>query len=132
MSKEALMLRQGLARAGLPESVAVRDVPLRVAPSSLQRAWRGDVAAMTLPWVIYLSPSAFVRARAGEAGRLLAHESTHLDQWRRLGVVRFGLRYGWDYARGRMAGLPHHTAYRAISLEREARAMAEATVDPDR
>lgn len=131
MSKEALMLRQGLARAGLPEFAVVRDVPLRVAPSWLQRVWRGPVAAMTLPWVIYLSPDAFIRVRAGEAGRLLAHESTHLDQWRELGVVRFGLRYGWDYARGRMAGLPHHAAYRAISLEREARAAAASAVDPE-
>lgn len=132
MSKEPLMLRQGLVRCGLSESIAVRDIPLRVAPPWLQRTWRGDVAAMTLPWVIYLSPSAFIRVRAGEAGRLLAHESAHLDQWRRLGVVRFGLRYGWDYARGRIAGLPHDTAYRAISLEREARTAAAAAVDPDR
>ena len=132
MSREALWLRQGLVRAGLSETNAVRDVPLRVAPPWLQRVWRGDVAAMTLPWVIYLSPSTFIRARTGKAGKLLAHEAAHLEQWGRLGMVRFGARYLTDYVSGRLAGLPHSTAYRAITLEREARTAAQAAVDPDR
>lgn len=124
-------LREGLARSGLPDVIPARDVPLRVAPSWLQGAWQDDIAGMTLPRVVYLSPRSFEAVLTGNAAELLAHEAAHVGQWRRLGIPGFVFRYLSDYLRGRMAGLPHTTAYRAISLEREARAEAAASIGRD-
>ena len=124
-------LREGLVWSGVPDVTPVRDVPVRVAPSWLLGAWQGDIAGMTLPRVVYLSPRSFEAALAGNAAELLAHEAAHVGQWRRLGIPGFIFRYLSDYLRGRMAGLPHATAYRAISLEREARAEAAAAIGRD-
>jgi hypothetical protein len=122
----SISLRSGLIRSGLPGLAPARDLPLRVAPGWLQRFWRGDVAAMTLPWVVYVAPDAIEAVSTGNAADLLAHEAVHVAQWQRLGTTRFVLRYVFDYLRGRAAGLPHAAAYRAIGLEREA--VAEAVV----
>ncbi len=66
-----------------------------------------------------------------QAGRdrglaLVFHELAHVAQIRRLG--RFGLarflgRYLGEYLAGRVRGLNHGAAYRAISFEREAHAL---------
>ena len=89
----------------------------------MSRSWRGDVAAMTLPWGIYVrrdvlgdDPYSLVR--------LLEHELVHVSQWQRLGMVGFLKRYLSDYLAGRRMGLNHHEAYLAISLEKEARAVS--------
>lgn len=116
----SISLRSGLIRSGLPGLAPARDVPIRVAPAWLQRVWRGDVAAMTLPWVVYIAPDAVEAVATGNAAELLAHEAVHVAQWQRLGATRFLFRYGFEYLRGRAAGLPHAVAYRAIGLEREA------------
>ena len=57
--------------------------------------------------------------------RLMAHELVHVDQYARLGVVRFLRRYVADYLRHRRRGLAHHDAYLAIGMEQEARAGAK-------
>jgi hypothetical protein len=54
---------------------------------------------------------------------LLAHEAAHAAQYERLGAWRFRWRYLLEYARGRLRGLSRDAAYRAISFEREARAL---------
>lgn len=113
-----LSLHGALAEAGLSADTA--DVPVQEAPRWFRRFWGSDIAAVTLPWGIYLSPKAYDSIAAGRDARLIAHEAEHVAQWRRLGVVRFGAQYLGDYLRGRMSGLPHHVAYRAIRLEREA------------
>jgi hypothetical protein len=55
---------------------------------------------------------------------LMVHEMVHVRQWEELGVPRFLWRYLSAYAMGRLRGLSHHAAYRAIPLEEEARAVA--------
>jgi hypothetical protein len=56
---------------------------------------------------------------------LLAHELAHVEQYHRLGVVRFLGRYVGEYARNVMRLRSHRKAYLAIPLEAEARAAAE-------
>lgn len=55
---------------------------------------------------------------------LLRHELVHVQQWADLGVPRFLWRYLTPYFRGRLRGLTHDAAYRAIPLEEEARRIA--------
>ena len=107
-------LRQKL---GLPD---LDLVPLRRAPKWMVRTWRGDVAAMTLPWGIYVRSEAL----GGDPGRLanlLSHELVHVRQWREFGPIGFLSRYLGDYWSGRRKGLGHNEAYLAIRFEREAR-----------
>lgn len=103
----------------VPEAVAVRPVP-----RLLIRLWPGWVSAMCLPWGIYVHPDRL----AGDPdalARLIAHELVHTRQWKTLGPVGFLRRYLADYLRGRFDGLDHRSAYEAITLEREARAITE-------
>jgi hypothetical protein len=62
----------------------------------------------------------FMRAASAGSPRLLRHELVHVGQWRRLGVVGFGVRYLAAYARWRLRRYPHWAAYRRIPLEIEA------------
>jgi hypothetical protein len=62
----------------------------------------------------------FVRESAAGSPRLLRHELVHVGQWRRLGVVGFGVRYLGAYASWRLRRYPHWAAYRRIPLEIEA------------
>ncbi len=76
------------------------------------------VAGMTLGRLIILR-------RGCEADEdLICHEMVHVRQWSELGVPRFLWRYLSAYARGRLSGLDHQAAYRAIPLEEEARRIA--------
>ena len=77
---------------------------------------------------VFLSPagSACVEDAAGAAFRLLAHELSHVAQYRRLGAAIFLGRYVGEYLRGRFDGLDHRKAYLAISFEREAEGRAQA------
>ncbi|MGH8927152.1 MAG: hypothetical protein ACRDWH_02280 [Acidimicrobiia bacterium] len=95
-------------------------VPIRRAPRWMVKSWRKDVAAMTLPWAIYVDP----RTLGGDParlGRLIEHELVHVRQWRELGTLSFLSHYLRDYWAGRRRGLDHTEAYLAISLEKEAR-----------
>ena len=107
-----------LLREVLP-NVDPGRVPVRVAPAWFRRLWLGDVAAMTMPWAIYLRASPLGQDPARLAA-LLVHELAHVEQWQRLGMRRFLARYLVDYLRNRRAGMDHAHAYRAISLELEA------------
>ena len=109
--------------ASLSEKLDLNDpdrVPIRQAPKWMRRAWRGDVAAMTLPWAIYVHAEV-LGGDSSRLSRLIEHELVHVRQWQRLGVARFLRRYLGDYLRARRRGLSHHQAYLGISLEREAR-----------
>ena len=72
------------------------------------------------------SASACVADAAQDATRLLAHELSHVAQYRRFGAAAFLGRYVGEYLRGRLDGLDHRQAYRAISFEREAEARGQA------
>ena len=51
---------------------------------------------------------------------LLRHELVHVEQWKRLGVAGFLIRYVGSYLRGRLRGYGHRAAYLRIPLEAEA------------
>jgi hypothetical protein len=87
-----------------------RVVPVRWLPAR--------VAGMTLRHTI------LVRREYADDEALLDHEMVHVRQWEELGVPRFLWRYLSAYARGRLGGLSHDDAYRAIPLEAEARQIA--------
>lgn len=51
---------------------------------------------------------------------IIAHELKHVEQYRRLGTVRFVVAYVREYLGNRRAGLSRAEAYRSVSFEREA------------
>ena len=70
------------------------------------------LSAITLyPLVLYQN------AKPGST--LRTHEHIHMAQIRRDGWLRFHASYLWQYVRGRIRGLKHLEAYRAISYEAE-------------
>jgi hypothetical protein len=75
------------------------------------------------PGVAAMTVGRFVLVRRGHERSvgLLAHELVHVEQWRRLGAVRFLSQYLRAYVAGWRAGLRHWDAYRAIPFEHEAR-----------
>lgn len=93
-------------------------VPIRPAPRWMTRIWRGPIAAMTLPWAIYVERE---QLASGDIGPLILHELVHVRQWQRLGTWRFLKIYLSDYLRNRRSGMDHDHAYLAIRLEKEAR-----------
>jgi len=128
--------QQALKRAGIdPTRLAVAlpsvdptTIPVRIASRWFRSLWAGDISAVAMPWGIYLAPERMDQA-AHAMGRLVVHELTHIEQWRRLGPFGWARSYLGDYLRGRWAGLSHHAAYRQIGLEREARDVAYRLAD---
>ena len=68
-----------------------------------------------------------VAAGAAAAAALLAHELTHVRQYRRYGMAAFLGRYVGEYLAARFAGATHADAYRGISFEREAEDASRAS-----
>lgn len=85
--------------------------------------------AVVLGRRVFLSRRAFdeLERHSSDALALLAHELTHVAQYRRHGVTIFLGRYFREYLRQRIAGRSHAEAYRGISFEQEAYA-AESEV----
>ena len=102
-----------------PKGVEVRSVPMW-----LRWVLRDRFSAITFPWAIYIQDSAL---DAPGVRSLLVHELAHLEQWRRLGYVRFLRVYLGEYFAARRSGASHMVAYYDISLETEARAAAGQT-----
>jgi hypothetical protein len=75
-------------------------------------------AGITLGRLVIVSKKA---AASDGLNKLLAHEMVHVEQWRRLGTLRFVATYLGSYARFRCRGYGHWAAYRRIPLEVEAR-----------
>ncbi|HEX9287394.1 MAG TPA: DUF4157 domain-containing protein [Thermoanaerobaculia bacterium] len=71
---------------------------------------------------VFLSPAAatLVSSDAIEGALLLAHELTHVRQYRRSGAAVFLGKYVGEYLGRRLAGASHAQAYRELSFEREA------------
>ncbi|MFP3914592.1 MAG: hypothetical protein ACLFWM_06930 [Actinomycetota bacterium] len=97
-----------------PEEVTVRLLPAWARPF-LSR-W---VAAVTLPWGVYVRGD-ILADRTGKLPALLVHELVHVRQWRTLGPFGFLRRYLGDYLGGRLRRLGHKEAYMRIRLEQEA------------
>ena len=79
---------------------------------------------------VFLSTRAWQLAKTGSqrARLLIEHELVHVEQYKRLGLMRFLWRYLGEYLGGRSRGMTHDLAYRAISLEQEARDLAAQRV----
>ncbi len=105
----------------LPIDPAV--VMVEPVPTWSRSVWPSWVAAMTLPWGIYVR-SDLLGGDPEALARLLCHELVHVRQWQTLGVLGFLRRYLVDYLRGRARGLSHRQAYQAIGLETEASEVA--------
>lgn len=105
-----------------------RKVTARVAPMWFRSLWGKRIAAVCMAWGIYVQPSVMQRYRRGEdpprIARLMVHELTHLEQWRRLGALRHSVQYLGDYLRARLSGISHWESYRGVRLEVEARQTA--------
>jgi hypothetical protein len=99
------------------------DIVVRPASRWFRRTWARGITAVAMPWGIYLAPDRIEQPDPALA-RLMVHELTHIDQWRRLGPFGWTRAYVGDYLRGRWSGLSHREAYLAIGLEREARDVA--------
>jgi hypothetical protein len=112
--------------AALPRVDPAR-VPVRAAPRWFRAVWARGISAVAMPWAVYLHPRHLDRP-SGDLGRLIVHELTHVDQWRRLGLLRWARAYLGDYLRGRRRGMSHEEAYRRIALEVEARAVSHRVV----
>jgi hypothetical protein len=98
------------------------QVDIRPAPGWLTRLWGSTIAAMALRTKIYINADR-LDADPSNLGPLIVHELVHVHQWAQLGVVRFLWRYLGGYLKGRLTGLSHQDAYRAIPIEVEARAI---------
>lgn len=106
-----------VSRLGLGD---IDRVPIQPAPKWMVRVWRADVAAMTLPWAIYIRHDV-LGGDSARLAQLVSHELVHVRQWQELGTLGFLRRYLNDYLEGRRRGMVHNQAYLAISLEKEAR-----------
>ena len=105
-----------------------RTVTASVAPMWFRAVWGKRIAAVCMAWGIYVQPAVMQRYRRGDdpprIARLMVHELTHLEQWRRLGAFGHSVQYLGDYLRARLSGVGHWESYRGVRLEVEARQTA--------
>ena len=133
----AVELDQDLVRSILPRvdpfAVKIRVGPFWFRPFWFRPFWGRKIAAIALPFGIYVRPAVMQRLRSGAErsgaepvrnARLIVHELVHVEQWRRLGGLRLIIRYGSDYVRGLARTRSHWEAYRGVRTEVEARAAA--------
>lgn len=128
MNAASLLTAAGLPSARLSDALPGLDldrVTVRAAPQWLGGVWGRQIAAMALPRLILIRRDVLESDPAG-LGELIVHELVHVHQWLRLGLVGFLWRYLRDYLAGRLRGWSHHRAYRAISLESQARDLTAA------
>ena len=130
----------GLAKSGvdlfwLAEMLPRVDpnrIEIREAPRWFRALWAKGIVAVAMPWAIYFTPAMMDRYTEGfelpQLAQLLVHELTHIEQLRRMGVLRHVAQYLSDYMRGRLRRVGHWDAYRAVRLEVEARAVAQLTL----
>ncbi|HEX5134274.1 MAG TPA: DUF4157 domain-containing protein [Thermoanaerobaculia bacterium] len=121
-----------MARTPLPIPLADRLLPAFEHELLRARLHRGRFAriltslaganAIVFGRRVFLGVSAerAIAAGAAAAAALLAHELTHVRQYRRYGMAAFLARYVGEYLRARIAGASHPEAYCRISFEREA------------
>jgi hypothetical protein len=121
----------GIDPASLQEVMPRVDpatIKVKVASPLFRRFWAKGIAAVAMPFGIFVQPAVMERFRTGAEperfGRLIVHELMHIEQWRRLGMLRHATQYVGDYLRNRFQGFGHWESYRAIRLEEEARDVA--------
>jgi hypothetical protein len=124
MAAELLGRRDSPAFRAVIRPVRPEEVKVRPIPRWCEPAWPKWVAAMATPWAVYVRRDVLEGSPEALA-KLVCHELVHVRQWRSHGTFGFVWRYLADYAHGRMRRLGHQDAYRAISLEVEARHIAD-------
>lgn len=104
-----------------PGSVPVKKFPFWI--DLVLPSWIGAITTPSTIWV-----RARMLAIGGESlGRLIIHELVHTRQWREHGILGFLGHYVKDYFAARFRDRNgHRAAYRAISFESEAGAVAAA------
>ena len=123
MNPAPLLTASGISPVQVSSALGGLDlerVDIRPAPGWLTRLWGGTISAMTLRTRVYIR-SELLDTDPSNLGPLIVHELVHVHQWAQLGVVAFLWRYVVGYVRGRLTGLSHLDAYRAIPIEIEAR-----------
>lgn len=126
ISAGEVLLRAGVDLDALSKDLPHVDpsrVPVWAAAGWFRLFWASWVTAVAMPWGIYLHPKRFAEDPT-DLGPLMVHELAHIDQWRRLGVVRWVRAYLGGYRRSRRAGSSRRDAYLSIPLEVEARDLA--------
>ena len=86
----------------------------------IREIFRSRLAGLLGVEAIVLYPFILYRSDKIQIG-LRRHEWQHVIQVRRDGVLKFYLKYLWEYVAGRLKGMSHHDAYENISYEIEAR-----------
>jgi len=110
-------------------AIDIEEIVIRPAPSWLVKLWGKAVSAMTLRTTVYVRAD-LLEAAPSLLGPLIVHELVHAQQWARLGGFRFLWEYLAGYFGGRLTGLSHQEAYRAIPIEVEAREIANQLQGP--
>ncbi len=87
-------------------------------PESITQFAVIDVAAITLANSIYFAPRQYSANLDGI--ELVAHELTHVKQWRLNGHIGFASAYLSEYRKNRKAGMSERDAYANISFEKQA------------
>jgi YD repeat-containing protein len=87
-------------------------------PEEITRFAVIDVAAITLANSIYFAPGQYSGNLDGI--ELIAHELTHVKQWRLNGQIGFAAAYLSEYRKNRKAGMSEADAYANISFEKQA------------
>ena len=105
------------------------EVRVRPMPGLLAIVLGREVSAITILRTVWVEDEA-LSGPPDRLHRLLAHELVHARQWRALGAARFLGRYLSEYVIGRLRGGSHSEAYRTISMEAEARTIAESVSRP--
>ena len=130
MTAADLLRGGGLDPAAVASELVYVDpeqVPVRKAPRLVRALWPAGIAAMTVPWVIWIDP-AMLGWEPERQARLIVHELAHSAQWKRLGWVGFSFAYLRDYLRRRLRGMSHQEAYRANRFEVEANELRDRVV----
>lgn len=71
----------------------------------------GVKAIVIYPWVLY---------RGDITIKLFTHESIHVEQIRKIGIIPYYISYGYYYLKNRIKGMPHYQSYLSIPYEVEA------------
>ncbi len=103
------------------------EVNVYPAPSWLMRTWKADILGATYGSRIYVRSDP-LDGDSDRLARLVIHELVHVKQYDEMGFFSFMFRYVRDYWRGRLSGMNHREAYRAIPVEVEAREITHAVV----
>ena len=125
------LTKAGVDRAAVGEKLPNVDsdrVLVQTVPWWLRMLWLPWVQGMATSSKIYIRADRF--AHPEQAASLVVHELVHIAQWRRLGRVRFAVRYIGEALGGLIRHRRARKAHDIISFEIEADAVAREILEP--